>query len=129
MVLVLHICNRCKADEAGCTCRSDLAISAEKLIRKAILCQQTILEASSFSRDYYILRGLRQNAGDIDHTISVLTDRRDQLLSDAIHRAESSQNQASSILKYVEGGDSQPSLTVRTEAEPILNVSITDAAF
>ena len=50
-------------------------------------------------------------------------------MSDAIQRAESSQNQANSILKQVESGNSQPTSVIRTEADPILNISITNATF
>jgi hypothetical protein len=63
----------------------------------------TILEASSYSRNCYIIHSLQDGSKDSSQTISALTDeRKDQLLMKALQRTNSLQTQTEAILKQLE---------------------------
>jgi len=62
-----------------------------------------ILEASSYSRNCYIIHSLQDGSKDSSQTISALTDeRKDQLLMKALQRTNSLQTQTEAILKQLE---------------------------
>lgn len=79
-----------------------LYLSGPVIVVEMFSTAQTIADRSSFSRNCYLLRSQQQNAGHSVHSISELSNqRRDQILSGAIARAQAMKDRTIAILDRV----------------------------